>query len=450
MTHVIVIGAGPAGYVAAIRAAQLGMKTTLIEKRKSLGGTCLNVGCIPSKSLLQSTDHYHWLCHAAKEHGIRIKNVDIDFEVMMQRKQKVVEGLVADVDGLMKKNKISVIQGSACFVDPQTLEVNGKKLHADNFILATGSEPVELPFLKFDEEKILSSTGALSLKKIPKKLIVIGAGVIGVEMGSVYCRLGTEVLFIEMMGSICLGIDIKTARAFQSILQKQGMKFLLGAKVLKGEKKQEGIQITFEHEGKESQENADCVLVAVGRRPYVEGLNLEAAGIDKTDRGYIAVDANFRTSQPHIYAIGDLIGGAMLAHKASEEGVAVAEILAGQTPHLNYIAIPNVIYTHPEVATIGLTEEETDKAGIEIVTKSFPFRANPRARCAGDLEGSVKLLADKKSNRLIGMHIIGPQASELIHEGVIAIEKGMTIHELGRICHAHPTLSEAIKEAAGL
>lgn len=449
---IVVIGSGPGGYVAAIRAAQLGFKTACIEKESSLGGTCLNVGCIPSKTFLQSTEYYSLMEKDAEVHGIEFQNLKPDFTKMVERKESVVKGLTDGIAQLFKKNKIDRIQGHASFVTPNKIEVdNGKEkqqIVADYFILATGSEPTPLPFLPFDEKTILSSTGALSLKKIPKKMIVIGAGVIGVELASVYRRIGTEVTIVEMLDVICPAMDATISKTLLQILKKQGLEFYLGAKVKEGKINSKGATITFSHENKDVKIEADVVLVAVGRRPYTKGLNLEKAGITCTKQGLIPVDNTFRTSQSHVFAIGDIVDGPMLAHKASEEGVAAVEVIAGLNPHVNYIAIPNVIYTHPEVAAAGLTESEANAFGLKPIVGVFNFKGNPRARCSNDTEGLVKIIGDEASGRLLGLHIIGPHASELIGEGVIALEKGATIEEIANASHAHPTLCEAIKDAA--
>lgn len=450
--NVAVIGSGPGGYVAAIRASQLGLKTACIEKDKTLGGTCLNVGCIPSKALLQSTEYYEFLINERLEHGIDCKDISANFKQMMERKSKVVSGLVNGIDGLFKKNKIVRIEGKASFLDAQTIEVsNGnevKKITADYFIIATGSEPITLPFLPFDEKIIVSSTGALSLTQIPKKMIVIGGGVIGVEIASVYRRLGSEVAIVEMLDHICPAMDLSVSKSLLQILKKQGLHFYLSSKVSNAKKESNGVKIDI-GEGETAQSlTGDVILVAVGRRPFTSGLNLEKAGIRPNSKGFLEIDSRFRTSQQHIFAIGDIVDGPMLAHRASEEGVAVAEIIAGQNPRINYAAIPNIIYTHPEVAALGLTEKEAKDADIDILIGTSYFRGNPRARCSGYTEGFVKIIGDKASSRLVGMHIIGAHASEMIGEGVLAIEKRATLEQLGSYSHAHPTLCEAIKEAA--
>jgi dihydrolipoamide dehydrogenase len=447
---VAVIGAGPGGYVAAIRAAQLGFKTVCIEKRKTLGGTCLNVGCIPSKALLQSTEHLDFIQHHALEHGIEGTESKADFTKMQTRKDKVVEGLVGGVAALFKRYGIERVEGSAAFVDSHRLDIkNGDQtssLTAAKFILAMGSEPIELPFLPFDEKQVLSSTGALFLPKPPSKMLVIGAGVIGVELASVYKRLGTQIEVIEMLEKICPAMDDAISKNLLQVLKKQGLSFFLGAKVLKGKVDEKGVVLDVEYEGKPVQFKGDAVLVAVGRRPNAKGVGLEQIGIELSPKGFVPVNGNFQTAQPHIYAIGDIVDGVMLAHRASEEGIAVAEIMAGLHPHVNYLAVPNVIYTNPEVAAVGLTEQEAKELGRELLTATCQFRGNARARCMGDMEGLVKVIGDKATGRLLGMHIIGPHASELIGEGVMAMESKMTLEEIGRSSHAHPTLCEAIKE----
>lgn len=449
---VVVVGSGPGGYVAAIRAAQLGLKTACIEKEKSLGGTCLNVGCIPSKALLQSTEHFAWLKSESKLHGINCQGATVNFPEMMQRKEQVVKGLVEGISGLFKKNGITHIQGVAKFTSPTTISVqNGSQseiIESKNFILATGSEPIALPFLPIDEKLIVSSTGALSLATIPKKMVVIGAGVIGVELASVYNRLGSDVTIVEMLDHICPAMDDAVSKALLQILKKQGLTFHLSSKVVKAEKKNGSYLVTVET-GKETlQLPADVVLVAVGRRPYTTGLGLSEIGV-KLEKGFVAVDKNFHTNISNIYAIGDLIDGPMLAHRASEEGVAVAEIIAGRSPHVDYMSIPNVIYTHPEVAAIGFTEKEARDTQLNIKVGMCSFRGNPRARCAGDTDGFVKVIGAGPFNTLIGMHIVGSHASEMIGEGMIAIGKRLTLDDIATAPHAHPTLSEAIKEACG-
>jgi dihydrolipoamide dehydrogenase len=423
---VVVIGAGPGGYVAAIRAAQLGLKTVCIEKRKTLGGTCLNVGCIPSKALLHDSE------------------LSKDLFQMMQRKEKVVSGFTSGIESLFKKNKVDWIKGSACLKSANSIDVDGKIIESKYIILATGSEPVSLPFLPFNETTILSSTGALSLQKVPQKLLVIGAGVIGVELGSVYRRLGSEVVFIEFLDRICPAFDSAISKGLQKALTNQGMTFHLSHKVVKAD----GTTLTVEGPSGQSQISAETILVAVGRRPFSEKLGLEELKIEKDAKGYVKVDGAFRTSKPNIFAIGDLVDGPMLAHKASEEGIAVAELIAGHTPSINYMAIPSVVYTHPEAASVGLTEEEIKSRNLSYKSSQFPFKANSRARCINDDEGFVKILAETNSRRILGVHILGPNASELIAEAAFAIQMKATADQLADTCHAHPTLSESLKEAA--
>ena len=425
----IVIGSGPGGYAAAIRAAKLGMKTACVEKQETLGGTCLNVGCIPSKALLQSSEHYFFIKKHAKEHGIDA-SAEVDFSQMQSRKQTVVDGLVQGIKGLFDRNKVVWIRGEASFADKSTIKVKDKTYTAKNFILATGSEPTPLAGLAFDEKKIVSSTGALALTSVPKKLLVIGAGVIGVELASVYCRLGAAVEIVEMLDRICIGMDKAISKELQRILTRQGIVFHLNTKV-----DPEKI-------------DADVVLVAVGRRPYTKGLGLDRIGVKQSDRGFVEVDNNYQTTVANIYAIGDIVEGAMLAHRASEEGIAVVDFLGGINSHVNLFAIPNVIYTAPEAAAVGMTEEEAKESGLEIAIGICPMKGNPRARAAGLAEGMVKVIGDKKSGKLIGLHIVCYNASEMIGEGVVALEKGMSLAELAASSHAHPTLSEAIKEAA--
>lgn len=444
---VAVIGSGPGGYVAAIRAAQLGLKVICIEKDKTLGGTCLNVGCIPSKALLSTSEHYDWILKRSESQGIVVKETSFDFAKIQDRKNKVVKSHVDGISFLFKKNNIETIVGNARFISPNTLEVDSETVEASHIIIATGSSPTPLPFLPFDEKIVLSSTGALALEKVPEKLLVIGAGVIGVELASVYNRLGSKVTIIEMLDRICPPMDKAISLLLQQSLKRQGLTFYLGAKVTTASVENGQVHLTAQIEGKEEIFIANAVLVGVGRKPFTMGLDVEKVGI-KTSKGFVQVNENFETTVPHIYAIGDCIEGPMLAHKASEEGVAVAEIIAGKTPHVNYMAIPNVVYTYPEAAAVGMTEEEAKEAHIDIKIGTCLFRANSRARCIGETEGMVKVIGDAKTDRLIGLHILGVNASEMIGEGVIAIEKKTTVTEIANASHAHPTLSEAIKEAA--
>lgn len=450
---IAVIGAGPGGYVAAIRAAQLGFKTICIDKRSKLGGTCLNVGCIPSKTLLQSTEWFYRLKKNGKELGIDCAQAIANFPQMMARKQQIVEGLVQGVASLFQQHGIAALQGTAEFLDLHRLAVSqedGKQIEVEaaHIILATGSEPIALPDLPFDERQILSSTGALALGRVPKQLLVIGAGVIGVELASVYSRLGSKVTVIEMLDRICPALDATLSSSLLQILKKQGIGFSLSSQMVTAVIQPDEVILTINEQDQLRYENGDAVLVAVGRRPYTEGLQLERVGIQRDKRGYIVVDGNFRTSHSHIFAIGDAIPGSMLAHRASAEGVAVVEWLKGGEPQVDDLSIPNVIYTDPEVAAVGLTEQEAQQAGLEVMIGKSYFRGNPRARCSGETEGLVKIVGDKRSGRLLGMHIIGQHASELIAEGMLAMQKKVFVRELADASNAHPTLSEAIKEAA--
>jgi dihydrolipoamide dehydrogenase len=450
---VAVIGSGPGGYVAAIRAAQLGMKVASIEKSMQLGGTCLNVGCIPSKALLQSSELLWKLQGEAKVHGIDISKASFDFKQMMSRKEKIVTSFNEGIASLFKKHKITRYTGTASLLGPTSLSIvsgpSTQKISARAIILATGSEPIALPFLPFDERKILSSTGALAQESVPAKMLVVGAGIIGVELGSVYARLGTQVSFIEFLDRICPTLDESLSKELQRLLETQGMQFHLSSKVTAGEISDRQTLLKVQKPDGSAQEmTADVVLVCIGRKPYTQGLGLEQAGVATTEKGFIKIDGRFQTSQPTIFAIGDSVDGPMLAHKASEEGVAVAEILAGHHPKIEYAAIPNVVYTHPEVASVGLTEAEAKAAGLVIKVGTFPFKANSRAKCTGEEEGFVKMLATAQGGIIVGIHIIGAHASELIAEGALAIQKRLTAEELAATPHAHPTLSEAMKEAA--
>jgi dihydrolipoamide dehydrogenase len=443
---VAVIGAGPGGYVAAIRLSQLGLKTVCIEKN-ALGGTCLNVGCIPSKTLLHTSELF-WKIKAEGAHlGIH-GDLAVDLDRMHERKREVISQLTQGITGLFQKNKVTFVKGSASFTSLNTLLIDGKEeIKAKSFIIATGSEPIALPFLPFDEERVLSSTGALSLKTIPKRLAVIGAGVIGVELGSIFQRLGSKVFFVEFMDRITSSLDKALSTSLEASLKKQGMEFFLSSSLMKASLEND-VVLSVDSKGKTEQMHADAVLVAVGRKPYTADLGLEKIGISLSSKGLIPVDRNFRTLHPHILAIGDVIDGPMLAHKASEEGVLAAEILGSKTPSLQYLTIPNVIYTYPEVASVGLSEEEASAMGLSFHSSSYPFKANARAKCAAEEEGFIKILADKKTDKILGVHVIGPHASELIGEGSLALAFGKTAREFGSICRAHPTLSEAFKEAA--
>ena len=453
----VVIGGGPGGYVAAIRAAQLGFKTACIEGRGALGGTCLNIGCIPSKALLHSSELYHQARHKMVEHGIKIKGVDLDLDAMMKHKSKIVKDLTTGIEFLFKKNKVTYIKGWGKIIAPNQIEVTQeatiKVVNAKSILIATGSEVTPLPGIEIDEKRILSSTGILKLDKVPKKLVVIGGGVIGLEMASLWSRLGAEVCIVEFLNHITPGLDLELAKTFQRTLKKQGITFELGHKVVRIEKEDKAtgalsIHIEKSAGGGERRLEADTVLVAIGRRPYTQGLGLEALGIALNERNQVKIDESFETNVKGIYAIGDAVRGPMLAHKAEDEGVCIAEILAGQKPHINYDAIPSVIYTNPEVACVGKTEEELKKADIAYKVGKFAFAANARARAIGETEGYVKILADAKSDRVLGAHIMGPSAGELIQEIVAIMEFGGAAEDIARICHAHPTLFEAVKEAA--
>ena len=447
---VIVIGSGPGGYVCAIRAAQLGLKTACVEKRSTLGGTCLNIGCIPSKALLQSSEEFDKTTHALKDHGILVDNVKLDLARMQARKQEVVNANTKGVEFLFRKNKVTWLKGIGRITGANTIDVDGTTYTTKNIVIATGSDSVPLPGVTVDEKQIVTSTGALELDKVPGHFVIVGGGVIGLELGSVWRRLGAEVTVVEFLDRIATGMDTETATAFQRILQKQGFKFRLSTKVSAAEATPEGVTLTVEpvKGGPAETIQADIVLVAIGRRPYTDGLGLEEAGIETDDRKRIKVDGHWATNIQGIYAIGDAIAGPMLAHKAEDEGVAVAETIAGQAGHVNYDAIPSVVYTWPEVAWVGKTEDELKAAGTAYTTGKFPFTANGRARAMGDTDGFVKILADKTTDRLLGAHVLGPDAGTLIAELTTAIEFGASSEDVARICHAHPTLSEAVKEAA--
>ncbi|HVY18067.1 MAG TPA: dihydrolipoyl dehydrogenase [Rhodopila sp.] len=447
---VIIIGSGPGGYVCAIRAAQLGLKTACVEKRATLGGTCLNIGCIPSKALLQSSEEFEKAAHALKDHGILIDSVKLDLAKMQASKQDVVTANTKGVEFLFRKNKVTWLKGTGKITAPGQIDVDGTAYTAKNIVIATGSESVPLPGVTVDEKQIVTSTGALELDKVPGHLVVIGGGVIGLELGSVWQRLGAKVTVVEFLDRIALGMDTELATNFQRILQKQGMTFRLGSKVTGATTGADGVALTVEpvKGGAAETLKADIVLVAIGRRPYTEGLGLDTVGVALDERKRIKVDGHWATNVPGIYAIGDVIAGPMLAHKGEEEGVAIAERLAGQAGHVNYDAIPSVVYTWPEVASVGKTEDELKAAGVAYSVGKFPFTANGRARAMGDTDGFVKLLADKTTDRLLGAHILGPDAGHLIAELTLAIEFGASAEDVARTCHAHPTLSEAVKEAA--
>ncbi len=451
---VTVIGSGPGGYVAAIRCAQLGFKTAIIEKYNTLGGTCLNVGCIPSKALLDSSEHYHNSTHNFKEHGIDIAGeIKVNLEQMIARKDAVVEQTTGGINFLMDKNKIEVIHGFGSFVDKNTIKVTGddgeKTIETDKVIIATGSKPNYFPGMEPDKDRIITSTEALKLKEVPKRLLVIGGGVIGLELGSVYARLGAEVEVIEFMDSIIPTMDKALGKELQKVLKKEGFKFNYNHKVKNVENTGSGVKVTADNKkGEEVTFEGDYCLVSVGRKPYTDKLNLEAVGIKLDDKGRIDVNDHLKTSVDNIYAIGDVVKGAMLAHKAEDEGVVLAEQIAGIKGHINYDAIPGIVYTSPEIASVGKTEEELKDAGIAYKVGKFPFSANGRARAMNATDGFVKILADKKTDKVLGGHIVGIDGGHLISEIATVIEFGGTAEDIALTCHAHPTLSEVVKEAA--
>jgi dihydrolipoamide dehydrogenase len=451
----VVIGGGPGGYVAAIKAAQLGMKVTCVESRGSLGGTCLNVGCIPSKALLHSSHMYHQAKHDFAGHGVEVSGLAVNLPKMLENKAAAVTGLTKGIEGLFKKNKVNYVKGFGKILSKNEVHVDlsaggSEKISTDKVIIATGSEVTPLPNITIDEKYIVSSTGALSLQKIPGKMVVIGAGVIGLEMGSVWSRLGAQVEVIEFLDRITPGLDGELAKTFKKILEKQGFKFTMSTKVTSAQVVNEKVVLTTEKaEGGSPQTvEADVVLVAVGRRPFTQNLGLESVGVKTNKRGFIEVDSHYKTSVDGIYAIGDCTPGPMLAHKAEDEGIACAEIIAGKAGHVNYNVIPGVIYTHPEVASVGKTEEELKADGVAYSVGKFPNLANSRARTNGETEGFVKFLSDKETDRVLGIHIIGPNAGEMIAEGCLAMEYGASSEDIARTCHAHPTLSEGFREAA--
>jgi len=451
---VVVIGGGPGGYVAAIRAAQLGLKTACVEQRKTLGGTCLNVGCIPSKALLTSSEKFEEAKHTFAGHGIKLGSVELDLPTMMANKNKVVKDNTAGIEFLFKKNKIDWLKGKGRISAKGEVTVEGEGgaevIGAKNIIIATGSESIPVAGVEVDEQRIVTSTGALELTEVPKRLAVIGGGVIGLELASVWGRLGAEVTVIEYLDRILPGLDGEVSKQMQRILGKQGFTFKLGTKVTGAAAGNAGITLTVEPSkgGEPQQVEADVVLVAIGRRPYTAGLGLEEMGIEVNARGRIVTDAHWQTNVPGVYAIGDVIEGQMLAHKAEDEGVAVAEFISGQSAHINYDAIPGIVYTWPEAAAVGKTEEELKSAGVKYKAGKFPFTANGRARALGYTDGFVKILADAATDRVLGVHIVGPSAGDLIAEVTLAMEFGASAEDIGRTCHAHPTLAEAVKEAA--
>jgi dihydrolipoamide dehydrogenase len=451
---VVIIGSGPGGYVSAIRCAQLGFKTAIIEKYATLGGTCLNVGCIPSKALLASSHHYEELQHFA-DHGIEVSgSVKVNLEKMIARKQAVVDQTSGGVKFLMDKNKITVFEGLGSFVDATHVAIKkadgtSETIEGKYIIIATGSKPSNLPFIKLDKERIITSTEALKLREVPKHLVIIGGGVIGIELGQVYLRLGAEVSVVEFMDRIIPGMDSSLSKELTKVFKKQGMKFYTSHKVQSVERKGKTVTVKAENaKGEIITLEGDYALVSVGRRPYTDGLNADKAGVKVTERGMIVVNDHLQTNIPNIYAIGDVVRGAMLAHKAEEEGVMVAEIIAGQKPHIDYNLIPGVVYTWPEVAAVGKTEEQLKEAGVAYKAGSFPFKALGRARAGGDLDGFVKILVDAKTDEVLGVHMIGARCADLIAEAVTAMEFRASAEDISRMSHAHPTFAEAIKEAA--
>ncbi len=453
---VVIIGAGPGGYVGAVRGAQLGLKVAIVEKEPTLGGTCLNVGCIPSKALLDSSEHFDLAKHHFAEHGIKVPQVDLDLGAMMERKDKVVKDLTKGVAYLMRKNKVNVLEGLGTILDPQTVEVTAKdgtktKVSTKNIVIATGSVPNALPTLQFDGKNVISSTEALSLTKVPQHLIVVGGGVIGLELGSVWRRLGAKVTVVEFADKICGGMDKQASEQLKKILEKQGFTFLLSTKVTGARITGGGVSVSVEaRTGEKLPElTGDVVLVAAGRRPFSDGLGLEKIGVEKDSGGRIIVDDHLRTKKhPNIYAVGDVIAGPMLAHKAEEEGVAVMETIAGRAGHVNYLTVPSIVYTWPEVASVGYTEEQLKEKNIEYKAGKFPFTPNGRAKAMGSTDGFVKILADKRTDRVLGVHIVGPRASDMIAEAVMAMEFGGSAEDIARAFHAHPTLAEVMREAA--
>ncbi|MFZ3230601.1 MAG: dihydrolipoyl dehydrogenase [Pseudobdellovibrio sp.] len=451
----VIIGSGPGGYVGAIRASQLGLKTAVIEKDKTLGGTCLNVGCIPSKALLQSSEYYYEANHDFASHGIKLDKISLDLPTMMSRKDKIVKDLTGGIEFLFKKNKITSLKGYGKILTTNTVEVlaaDGTKtvVEAKNIIIATGSIPVELPFLKYDEKKILSSTGALTLDYVPKEMLVVGGGVIGLEMGSVWARLGSKVTVIEFADKICPLIDQDCMTVLVRSMKKMGMDFLTSTKVTASRSVGGRVELDYESitDGKKSSIQGDVVLVSTGRKPFTDGLGLENVGIQLDERGRVKTNPKFQTNVANIYAIGDVIIGPMLAHKAEDEGVAVAELIATGHGHVNYATVPSVIYTHPEVSCVGLTEAQAKEQGIETAVGKFFFAANGRAKARGATEGFVKIVTDKRTDRIIGGHIVGAGSSEILGEIVVAMEFGGSSEDLARSFHSHPTMSETIREAA--
>ncbi len=452
---VIVIGAGPGGYVCAIRCAQLGLKTACVEKRDTLGGTCLNIGCIPSKALLHASEVYEEASHHMEALGVKTKGVSLDLPAMMKHKDGVIESNVKGIEFLFKKNKIDWLKGAGSITAPGKVDVGGTVYEADHIVIASGSDVISLPGIEIDEKQIVSSTGALELESVPKSMIVIGGGVIGLELGAVWRRLGTEVTVVEYMDNILPGMDGEVRKEALKIFKKQGMNFKLSSKVTAAEKTKKGVALTVESAAGGAADmveaetlEAEVVLMAIGRKPYVEGLGLDKLGMEMTQRGQIKVDEHFETSVEGVYAIGDVIQGPMLAHKAEDEGVILAEILAGQSGHIDYNMIPGVVYTWPEIANVGKTEEQLKEAGVDYKAGKFPFMANGRARAMNAIDGFVKILADAKTDRVLGAHMIGPNVGDLMSEVVTVMEFDGTAEDIARICHSHPTLTEVVKEAA--
>lgn len=449
----VVIGAGPGGYVAAIRAAQLGLTVAIVEKEPNLGGTCSNVGCIPSKALLDSSEMYFQAKHDFAKHGLKVEKLEFDLPTMMKRKEGVVGANAAGIVYLMKKNKIATIKGTAKITGPSSIIVSGgpdgeRALAAKNILIATGSAPIEIPGFKFDGKYIVSSDHAIALPKVPGKLLVIGAGVIGLELGSVWSRLGSQVTVLEFLDRIVPAMDKEATTALQKLLEKQGFKFKFKTGAQSAAIENGKVKVSWTSGETKGVEEADVVLVAVGRKPYTGGLGLAEVGVELDKKGFVIVDERYRTNAAGIYAIGDVIGGVMLAHKAEEEGYAAAETMAGQHGHVNYLAVPNVVYTNPELASVGYTEDDARAKGFDIKVGKFPFMANGRARAMGQTDGFVKIIGDAKTDRLLGVHILAPKASDLIAEAAVAIEFAATVEDLARTVHAHPTLPEAVKEAA--
>lgn len=451
---VVIIGSGPGGYVAALRCAQLGKKTALIERYNTLGGTCLNVGCIPSKALLDSSEHFHKAKEQFGEHGIQLSNLKVDMPQMIKRKREVVDQTVGGISFLMKKNKVTVYHGHGSFADRTTISIakddgSEEKISGEKIIIATGSKPASLPFITIDKQRVITSTEALELENVPKNMVVIGGGVIGLELGSVYARLGTAVTVVEYMDSIIPTMDRTMGKELARSMKKMGVTFLLSHKVKDVKSTKTSVTVKADDKsGKEVVLKAEYCLVSVGRKPYTEGLKLENAGVTTDDRGRIDVNKHLETNVPGIYAIGDVVKGAMLAHKAEDEGVFVAEVIAGQKPHIDYLLIPNVVYTWPEVAAVGHTEEELKEKGIPYKTGTFPFKASGRARASMDTDGLVKMLAHAETDEILGLHIVGPRAADMIAEGVVAMEFRASAEDISRMSHAHPTFTESIKEAA--